>query len=68
MTTNKKLVTVDECLADIAQFDLGKIYASAEKRWNNGGKEIYEALQSNPEFIHSPEYKKYMEGLKKDSK
>jgi hypothetical protein len=29
-----------------------KICASAEQRWNNVGKEIYEALQKNHEFIH----------------
>ena len=44
-----------------------KAMASAEKRWNNGGKEIYEAMQSNPEFVHSPEYKKYMADLEKEN-
>ena len=44
-----------------------KAKISAEKRWNNGGKEIYEALQNNPEFVHSPEYKKYMEDLEKEN-
>jgi len=40
--------------------ELKAICEAAEKRWNNGGKEIYEAMQNNPEFVQSPEYKKYM--------
>jgi len=35
----------------------------ATQRMENGGKEIYEALQNNPEFKHSSEYKKYMKKI-----
>jgi len=37
-------------------------------RWNNGGKEIYDAFQNSVEYdyVNSPEYKKYMEDLKKE--
>jgi uncharacterized protein YecE (DUF72 family) len=45
--------------------EIAKILNTAEKRWNNGGKEIYEAFQNNPEFVDSPEYKKHMEDLEK---
>ena len=43
-----------------------KACAAAEQRWNKGGKEIYEAMQNNPEFVDSLEYKKYMADLKKE--
>jgi len=46
--------------------ELEKILNVAEQRWNNGGKEIYEAMQNNPEFVDSLEYKKYMADLKKE--
>jgi len=40
--------------------DLTKIKKAAQKRWDKGGKEIYEALQNDPEFVHSPEYEEYL--------
>jgi len=40
--------------------ELKAVCDNAEKRWNNGGKEIYEMVQDNPNFMKSPEYKKYM--------
>ena len=32
-------------------------------RWDNGGKEIYEKIQNDPEFMQSKEYQVYMSGL-----
>lgn len=32
-------------------------------RWNNGGKEIYERIQNNPEFLQSFEYQEYIDSL-----
>jgi len=40
---------------------LNKILRKAKKRWNKyGGKEIYEKLQSDPEFWNSEEHRGYM--------
>lgn len=39
---------------------LQKIMEEAEKRWNNGGKEMYERIQENPELVNSIEFKNYL--------
>jgi len=31
--------------------ELKAVCDNAEKRWNNGGKEIYEMVQDNPNFM-----------------
>ena len=41
--------------------ELKAVYYNVEKRWNNGGREIYEMVQSDSNFMKSPEYKKYMD-------
>lgn len=38
-----------------------KVNAEAEYRWNNGGKEIYDKLQTIPDFKHTEEFKKLHE-------
>ena len=38
--------------------ELKKICEAAENRWNNGGKELYEAMQNSLHVEQSPEYKK----------
>lgn len=38
-------------------------HTNPDFRWNNGGKEIYEKLQNNPDFEQSDEYKEYMKRL-----
>jgi len=69
--TNELLFEIAELCKPIydkhIECEMAKILNAAEKRWNNGGKEIYEAMQNNPDFIHSPEYKKYMENLEKEN-
>ena len=32
-----------------------------QQRWENGGKEIYDALKNDPNFANSPKYKEYMQ-------
>ena len=39
---------------------LEEVNAAAQHRWENGGKEIYEKLQTIPDFDQTDEYKEYM--------
>ena len=52
---------------DILQSDINFLWrTNPDFRWNNGGKEIYEKMQNDLEFMQSEEYKKHMEDLKKE--
>ena len=50
--------------------DIGKVIrdflwrTDNDFRWNNGGKDIYEKFQDDPEFMQSEEYQNYMNSLK----
>lgn len=39
---------------------LEKSSAGAQHRWENGGKEIYEKFQANPEYALTKEYENYL--------